>query len=159
MLEDRDIGANKGIILLVSLAVILLSCASAFLWLESQVRYEDRVFKTSVNVEPPENGSEKVVGVNTGAGLDYGNIPHDTNFTKFLNISADRKSLVKTRVSGNISEISYYDSEVYFEGSKSLGLTVGSPEPGFYQGKLRMRFQTPKTKEGSRWISAKRRLF
>jgi hypothetical protein len=156
MFEQYSLGTNQKIAGAAFLTVVLF-VFSAF-WLESQVNDEVRTFQVSANVEPQTDGNVSM-GVNTGQGLDYGNLTYNTNYTKFLEISADRKTLLTSKLSGNISEIAYYDSQIYFEGNRSFELTLGSKDPGLYKGELQMRFQTPETKRGSRWISLKNKLF
>ncbi|EGQ43342.1 MAG: hypothetical protein J07AB43_13330 [Candidatus Nanosalina sp. J07AB43] len=156
MFEQYNLGRNQKIAGVLFLAAILF--VSSALWLESQVSDEVRTFQVSANVEPQTDGNVSM-GVNTGQGLDYGNLTYNTNYTKFLEISADRKTLLTSKVSGNISEIAYHDSQIYFVGNRSFEMTLGSKDPGLYEGELQMRFQTPETKRGSKWISLKNKLF
>ena len=95
------------------------------------------------------------LGINTGQKLHYGNVTYDTNVTKFLQVNADRKSLLNVESRGNISRHLDFQERHYFEGNKTLSVKIGSKEPGYYEGKLRLNFQVPETRWASKWISLK----
>ena len=73
MFEQYSLGTNQKIAGAAFLTVVL-SVFSAF-WLESQVNDEVRTFQVSANVEPQTDGNVSM-GVNTGQGLDYGNLTY-----------------------------------------------------------------------------------
>lgn len=158
MFEEQDLD-NRQKAAILGAAATLIIAVSAIASLESQIVDRERTLDMSATIEPQMQGNNTTMGINTGQGLDYGNVTYSTNVTKFLQVSADRRSLLTSEVTGNISEHTYYDREIYFEGNRSFEVTVGSDEPGYYEGELKMRFQVPETRWGSRWISLKNRFF
>lgn len=143
-------------IAVVLIAVLLVGSVAA---LESQLVDRNREFNVSATVEPPQEGNNTTLGVNTGQAMQYGNLTHDTNFTKFIEVGVERKSILQMSASGNISEILYFQERQYFEGSKNLSITAGSENPGRYEGKLELNFQVPESRWGARWLDIKYRYF
>ena len=142
--EIRD-KLNRRIIAGIAIAVAVLLLIGSVAALESQIVDRNRSFNVSATVEPPQENNT-TVGVNTGQAMHYGNITHETNFTKFMEVGVQRKSILQISASGNISEILYFEEKQYFKGSKNLSITAGSETPGRYTGKLYLEFQVPETK-------------
>ena len=163
MSEDSDdstkisVKKEKFAIIAVSATLILaIGVVGAF---ESQIVDRNRVMNMSATIEPDQKTNNTTVGINTGQELHFGNVTYDTNVTKFLQVNADRKSVLEVSATGNISDHIYFENQHYFMGNKTLGIKIGSKDPGYYEGKLEMNFQVPETRWGAKWISVKHNYF
>ncbi len=152
---ERKSSGRKEKIAIITIAAAVILAITTVSTLESQVVDRNRVLNMSATIEPEQQTNNTTLGINTGQKLHYGNVTYDTNVTKFLQVNADRKSLLNVESRGNISRHLDFQERHYFEGNKTLSVKIGSKEPGYYEGKLRLNFQVPETRWASKWISLK----
>lgn len=112
-------------------------------------------FKSNGTVVNDTGNQTKRLGLVTEPNLQFGSVPMGAASIKFLNITADRKSLIKIKSTGNISEVLEYNSKSYFEGNKEVSLKFNASKPGYYEGVVHIDTQTPRDKWGKKWIELK----
>lgn len=154
--EGKSSGRKEKIAIIAVAAAVILAITTVST-LESQIVDRNEVLNISATIEPQQETNNTTVGINTGQKLHYGNITYDTNVTKFIQVSADRKSFLDVEATGNISDHIRFQDRYYFEGNETLEVKIGSKEPGYYEGKLKLHFQVPETRWASKWISLKYR--
>ncbi|MFB6100200.1 MAG: hypothetical protein ABEK16_02905 [Candidatus Nanohalobium sp.] len=115
----------------------------------------DRTFQTSADILPKGASENLTVGIAAGEGLSFGIIPVSANKTKFLNITAPEKIMLRVDASGNISEYLSYDPKHYFNGSKRIPIELNPEKPGNFTGVVEVNIQRPKGKVGEKWLKLK----
>ena len=145
---------------IATITIVLLSGligATPFLIEETSVSTQERSLNTSLTVEEPKP-NQTSLGINAERSLDFGKMSPNTNATKFLNISSNKKAILDVSSDGNISQILDVRNRFYFEGAKEIPVEVRAKEPGNYTGKINLDFQLPKNRVGGRWLDLKHNL-
>ena len=144
-------------ITLISISIVVLSGlvgASPFILDQQTVNFQNNNFNTSASIIN-NTGNNTTLGLNADANLDFGDIPQGSNATKFINMSSDRKSILKMESEGNISNYLEYEDLMYFEGNRRIELEMKGRDPGNYTGNVSLSFEIPESRLGQRWLDLK----
>ncbi len=144
------------------ITVSVLIGLSPFIADEVLLKKDTINFETKVNVTPSQeiNGSYADVGVAPGQNLDFGRVPVDLAVTKFINVTAPNRTIIKVSESGNITDQLFIgDTQFYFEGDRQIELRLNATTEGLYTGDVTVTAERPKNRWGQRWLDIKYRFY
>lgn len=128
--------------------------ATPFILDSQTIDFHNEEFNSSVAVLD-QTGNNTSLGINSDPTLDFGYIPQGSNVTKFLNMSAKKKSVLSIKSDGNISNFLEHKDHMYFQGYKQIPLEFKGREPGNYTGNITLRFEIPENQVGKHWLDLK----
>jgi len=146
---------------LLAIVVILVSIGIGLTPLAIQKTSFDTAnvnFNASVNVVKPVKVNNTHVGVNADPTMHFGNMPVNTNLTKWVQVSVDRRSEVDIETTGNISRLLSYRSPRIIEGNSRIPIRVRSKELGYHDGKVTVTVLRPNNRWGRMYLDVKTRL-
>ena len=146
---------------LISILIVILSGlvgASPFIIDQYSLNFQNNDFNTSAIIIN-DTGNNTTLGLNSDANLNFGEIPQGSNATKFINMSSERRSVLKIESEGNITDYLEYEELMYFKGTKEIELEIKGREPGNYTGNLSLRFEIPKSQVGRYWLDLKYEIY
>lgn len=145
---------RSGIIAVVALIIGL----SPFIIEYASVDVFDAEYEATATVTNTTPASSQNIGVVTGQNLEFGRLPLGTASIKYINMSSTKPALMNMDVSGNISEHVEYSDQMSFQGDERTNLRFNASEPGYYEGTVSMKIQTPTNGIGEVWLELKSRL-
>lgn len=149
--EDLRKKALAGLAVIVALVLLSPIIADQVLLQEEKI-----TFPASANVTPPANNSSEQVGLKAGSNnLSYGRITVENNETRFIQLTAEKKTSFTLKASGNISEYLAFDSKHYYNGTNNISVEFRPEKVGYYEGKLSIKAVYPKMGLGARWLEIK----
>ena len=139
------VAASVFFVLLVSLTPNLLD--------EITLNHQDRSLDTNASVLESDSGAENVsLGLDIGNKLNYGNMPHQANATKFLTVNSSKDTIVYVSSEGNMSNHLHYEDKHYFSGEHRIPLEFRGMKSGNFSGKIHLDIRTPSNRVGDYWI-------
>ena len=114
--------------------------------------YQEQNFDANSTVLNHTEAENKSLGLDAGSKLNYGNLPQETNATKFVAINSSDKVIVSIGSEGNISEHLYYEDSHYFQGYQNIGLEFRAMQPGNFTGDINVEVVTSQNGVGDYWI-------
>jgi len=119
---------------------------------EYALNYHEQSFDSNVTVLNETEAERTSLGVDVGQELGYGNLPQETNATKFMEINSSQKVILNIASTGNMSKNLYYEDRQYFEGYNRIDIEYRAKEPGNYTGGIHLEIVTSDNKVGDYWI-------
>jgi len=123
----------------------------------AEVSSQQNEYDTYVQVNESD-GENISAGIDTGAGLEFGEMVNGTNMTKTVNLESPELAYVEVFSEGNISEDLVYKDEMLFVNSTEVPVMYVSEEPGYYQGNITLEIKTAQNSWGERWLELLYRL-
>ena len=120
---------------------------------ELTLNHEQQSFDANASVFDSDSDAENVsLGLDIGSQLNYGNMPHQTNSTKFFNTNSSTNTIIHIGSEGNMSEHFYYEEKHYFSGEQTIPVEFRGMETGNFTGEVHLDIQTPSNRLGDYWI-------
>jgi len=146
---------KKSAVIAVSALIVGLS---PFIIEFSSIDDFDVGYNATANVTNTTPTNSQTLGIVTGQNLEFGRLPVGTASVKYINISSSKPALMNIDASGNISEHLEFNRQTTFQGDERTSLRFNASEPGYYEGVVSMKIQTPKNQIGEIWLDLKSRL-
>lgn len=116
-------------------------------------------FNTSVDVVSQVRANETDLGVNADPTMDFGNLPMNAAYTKYIRLTSEKKSEVEVSSTGNISEqLSFEESFIMKPVNRTVEIRIEPAQKGYYEGKIEVTTRSPVGPVGSYWIDVKAKL-
>jgi len=115
------------------------------------LNYQEQGFESNVTVLNETEVENTSLGIDVGGKLKYGNLPQETNATKFIEVNSSEKVIVNIDSSGNMSDSLHYERQ-YFKGYNRIEVEYRAKEPGNYTGDIELEIVTSDNLIGDYWI-------
>ena len=126
--------------------------ATPYIMDEITLNHQQQSFDANTSVYDASDAENKSLGIDTSRNLSYGNLPQETNATKFLQVNASTDTVIRVSSSGNMSDHFYYEEKHYFSGEQNIPVEFRGMETGNFTGEIHLDIQTPSNRVGDYWI-------
>jgi len=144
---------NKHTGFIAALVVFTVAVAvTPYIMDETVLNHEQQSFDANASVYNSSDAENRSLGIDSSRNLNYGNLPHQTNATKFLNVNASTNTVIYVSSSGNMSDHFYYEEKYYFSGEQRIPVEFRGMETGNFTGEVHLDIQTSSNRLGDYWI-------